>query len=68
MLYSLRGSVERVFGRLKGFRALDCVTLRGLDKVKLHCLLSVIVMQAMALGKAKEDVLSEVRNNVRRVA
>ena len=68
VLYSMRGSVERVFGRLKGFRALDCVTLRGLDKVELHCLLSVIVMQAMALGKAREEAISEVRNNVRMVA
>ena len=49
ILCSLRGSVERVFGRLKGFRSLNCVTLRGLDKVELHCLLAVIVMQAMAL-------------------
>ena len=68
MLYTLRGSVERVFGRLKGFRALNYVTLRGMDKVELHCLLSVIVMQAMALGKAKANALDEVRNNVRRAA
>lgn len=68
LLYALRGSVERVFGRLKGFRALNRVTLRGLDKVELHCLLSVIVMQAMALGKAKQEMISEVRNNVRKVA
>ena len=67
-LCSLRGNVERVFGRLKGFRALDCVTLRGLDKVELHCLLSVIVMQAMALGKAKQDGLAHVRNSVKEVA
>lgn len=64
----MRGSVERVFGRLKAFRALNCVTLRGLDKVELHCLLSVIVMQAMALGNAKRDALGEVRNSIRRVA
>lgn len=68
LLYALRGSVERVFGRLKGFRSLNCVTLRGLEKVELHCLLSVIVMQAMALGKAKEDALGEVRNNVKKIA
>ena len=67
-LYNLRVSVGRVFGRLKGFRALDCVTLRGLDKVELHCLLSIIVMQAMALGKATQEALSEVKNNVRKVA
>jgi len=67
-LYNLSGSVERVFGRLKGFRALDCVTLRGLEKVDLHCLLSVIVMQAMALGNAKRDALGEVRKSIRRVA
>ena len=67
-LYALRGRVERVFGRLKGFRSLNCVTLRGLDKVELHCLLWVIVMQAMALGKAKQEVMSDIRNNVRKVA
>ena len=67
-LYALRGSVERVFGRLKGFRSLNCVTLRGLDKVELHCLLAVIVMQAMALGKARQETLSQVRNNVRKIA
>ena len=68
ILSSLRGSVERVFGRLKGFRALDCVTLRGLDKVQLHCLLSVIVMQARALGKAKQHAFSAIRSNVSKVA
>jgi len=56
------------FGGLKGFRALNCVTLRGMDKVELHCLLSVMVMQAMALGKAKEEAPSAVRNNVRLAA
>ena len=52
---------------MKGFRAPNCVTLRGLDKVELHCLLSVIVMHAMALGKAREAV-ALVRNNVRLIA
>ena len=45
-----------------------CVSLRGLEKVELHCLLSVAVMQAMALGKAKEEAPRAVRNNVRLVA
>lgn len=67
-LYRLRGSVERVFSRLKAFRRLDNVTLRGLEKVILHCQLSVMVMQAMALGKVRQEALSEVRNNVRLVA
>ena len=60
--------MERVFGRLKGFRALNFVTLRGLHKVELHCLLSVIVMHAMALGKARQGALSQVRNSVGKVA
>jgi len=68
ILYSLTGSVERVFGTLKGFTALDCVTLRRLDKVEIHCLLSVIVMQAMALAKAKEETIGQVRNCVAHVA
>ena len=67
-LYTFRGSVERVLGRLNGFRALNYVTLRGMDKVELHCSLSVMVMQAMALGKAKEEAPSAVRNNVRLAA
>jgi len=46
----------------------DSVTLRGPGKVELHCLLSVIVMQAMALGKAKQREFEAIRNNVRMVA
>jgi len=44
------------------------VTLRGLDKVELHCLLSIIVIQTMALGKVRQEAVDEVRNNVRKVA
>lgn len=47
--------MQRVLGTLKEFRALDRVTLRGLDKVELHCLLSIIVMQVMALRNPKEQ-------------
>jgi hypothetical protein len=32
------------------------------------CPLSVIVMQAMALDKGKQEVFSEVRNNVKKIA
>ena len=67
-LYDKRSSVERVFGRLKEFRRLDKITLRGKQKIELHCLMAVITMQAMALGKARQEALSEVRNNVHRVA
>ena len=48
-LYRKRGSVERAFSRLKEYRKLDNLKIRGLPKVELHAMLAVIVMQATAL-------------------
>jgi len=50
LLYNKRGSVERAFGRLKEYRKLDNLKIRGLAKVELHAILAVMVMQAQALG------------------
>ncbi|MFC2058776.1 transposase [Chloroflexota bacterium] len=49
LIYNRRTSVERVFSRLKGHRKLNYVRVRGIQKVTVHCLLSLIVMQAKAL-------------------
>ncbi|MFC2058078.1 transposase [Chloroflexota bacterium] len=49
LIYNRRTSVERVFSRLKGHRKLNYVRVRGIHKVTVHCLLSLIVMQAKAL-------------------
>ena len=42
-------SVERVFGRLKGYRKSDALRTRKLPKVWLHVALSVLVMNALAI-------------------
>ena len=49
-LYRTRQAVERLFGRLKGFRRLNSIRCRGKAKVRIHVLLSVIVLQAWALA------------------
>ena len=48
--YHTRVSVERVFSRLKEHRALNHVTVRRIQKVRVHCYLSMIVLQAQALA------------------
>lgn len=67
-LYNKRSAVERVFSRLKDKRRLDSHCLRGFKKISLHCTLSILVMQAMALAKAQAGQLREVRVCARRIA
>lgn len=54
-----RQSVERVFSRLKGQRSLNSITTRGLEKVTLHCYLSLIAMQV-----ASSMSVSDIGGNV----
>lgn len=49
-IYNKRTSIERLNGRLKGFRRLDSVRVRGRFKVRLHAMLSAIVCQALGLA------------------
>jgi len=49
-VYNQRTWMEMVFGRLKGHRKLNSIRVRGIRKVTVHCLLSVIVLQAQALA------------------
>lgn len=44
--YNKRTAVERVNSRLKEFAKLDNLKVRGLAKIRLHCLLAVLVTQA----------------------
>ena len=67
-LYNKRTSVERVFSRLKETRRLERHCLRGLPKVSLHAMLSVLVLQADALAKVQADRLGELRVCSRKVA
>jgi transposase len=49
-IFSLRSSVERIFGRLKEHRRLNNITVRGKRKVTIHCYLSLMVIQAQYLS------------------
>lgn len=67
-LYNKRVSVERVFGRLKGYRKLDALRTRRLPKVWLHVAMSVLAMNGSALAKVQADKLNELRACTRKVA
>ncbi len=60
-LYRLRTSVERVNSRIKGLLGLGQITLRGMAKVRVRSLLSLLVMLAAAAGMAQRNRLTELR-------
>jgi len=63
-IYNRRSSIERLFGRLKCYRRLNNVTVRRIQKVTVHCFLSLIVVQAQALHSATHNQVSSVRQCV----
>jgi len=65
--YDERTSIERVFSRLKQTRRLERHCFRRYDMVNLHATLSVLVMQAIALAKAKAGQTCDLRECVRQV-
>lgn len=67
-LYHRRVSVERIFSRLKETRRLERHCLRGLAKISLHAMLSVLVLQADALTKVQANRMGELRACTRKVA
>jgi IS5 family transposase len=60
-LYRLRSAIERVNSRVKGLLGLDKITVRGMAKVRVRSLLSLLVMLAAAVGMAQRNRLSELR-------
>ena len=48
--YAHRSGIERMFDRLKGFRRLNRLTMRGLDKVSIHCVASDLTAMVRALA------------------
>lgn len=66
-LYNKRSAVERVFSRLKDKRRLDSHCFRGFQKINLHCILSILVMQAMALVRIEAGQLNEIRACARKI-
>ena len=67
-IYSTRQGIERCFSRLKGHRTLSAHARRGLRKVTLHVLMSVLTLQAGAVAKGRAGDLNGVRQCTRRVA
>jgi hypothetical protein len=51
-IYSKRSSIERVYSRLIDHRRLNSHCHRGLQKVRLHCLMSVLSLALTALAEA----------------
>ena len=63
-LYKLRIAVERVNSRIKGLLGLEHITVRGIAKVMVRSLLSLLVMVAIGVGMAQRHRLKEVRTLV----
>ena len=60
-LYRLRSAVERVNSRIKGLLGLGRITVRGIAKVTVRALLSLLVMLAIGVGMAQRHRLKELR-------
>ena len=60
-LYRLRTAVERVNSRVKGLLGLGKIMVRGIAKVTVRSLLSLLVMLAAAVGMAQRHKLKELR-------
>ena len=63
-LYRLRTSIERVNSRVKELLGMGKITVRGIAKVTVRSLLSLLVMLAAAVGMAERNRLKEVRTLV----
>jgi len=66
-IYSKRSAVERVFSKLKEHRRLNSHCHRGLEKVRLHCLMSVLSLAITALSEANANHIDRVRACTRKV-
>ena len=64
--YAMRTGIERLFGRAKETRRLERHCYRGIEKVELHCLLSVLTLQAKAVVQLEAD--ESLRQCLRKVA
>ncbi len=60
-LYCLRTAIERVNSRVKDLLGLDRITLRGIGKVTMRSLMSLLVMLAAAVSMAKVQRFKELR-------
>jgi IS5 family transposase len=67
-LYSMRTSVERVNSRLKGPLIVDKITHRGLAKVRVHILFSLLTMMGSAIGLLNKGRIADIRKITKLVA
>lgn len=67
-IYSKRSAIERVNSKLKEHRRLDSHCHRGLSKIRLHCLMSVLSLAITALAEANANHVERVRACTRKVA
>lgn len=67
-LYKDRTAVERVNGRLKDFLLLDQLTVRGIEKVRLHATLGLVIMLAGAWAMVEQEKVEQARQIVRLAA
>ena len=63
-LYRMRTAVERVNSRVKELLGLGKIPVRGIAKVTVRSLLSLLVMLAAAVSMAERQRLKEVRTLV----
>jgi IS5 family transposase/transposase len=63
-LYRLRSAVERVNSRVKGLLGLGHIRVRGIAKVRVRTLLSLLVMLALAVGMVQRNRLKDLRTLV----
>ena len=63
-LYRLRTAIERVNSRVKELLGLGKITVRGIAKVTVRSLLSLLVMLAAAVGMAQRQRFRELRTLV----
>lgn len=63
-LYRGRTAAERVNSRLKEHWGLDCMRRRGLGRVKIWAMLSLLCLNAFAVARAEKGLIQEVRKTV----
>lgn len=61
-IYNARTSVERVNSRLDVSYGFENHTVRGIEKMRLKCSLSLMVMLSMAVGRIKEKQADKMRS------
>ncbi|MFI4912318.1 MAG: DDE transposase, partial [Sedimentisphaeraceae bacterium JB056] len=57
-----RSAVERTFARIDRDFGFEKHYIRGMDKMKARCLISLIIMLTIAYGRTKEGETENIRS------